>query len=100
MGLGAVCRELVAIAGNRWVTVTSDRETGYWHWDIDHFEDPVELKQSFEELYQLSYRPCLITTLDHPDQARDVRKAGKPWSARLPHSSLADGGGPGVGHRI
>jgi hypothetical protein len=72
-------RDLVAIAEARWVTVTSDRQTGYCHWDSDHFEDPVELKQSFEELYQLSYRPCLITTLDHPVIKRGMlRKAVKP----------------------
>jgi len=72
-------RDLVAIAETKWVTVTSDRQAGYRHWDSDHFEDPVELKQSFEELYQLSYRPCLITSLDHPVIKRGMlRKANKP----------------------
>jgi hypothetical protein len=72
-------RDLVTIAETRWVTITSDHQTGYRHWDSDHFEDPVELKQSFDELYQLSYRPCLITTLDHPVIKRGMlRKAVKP----------------------
>jgi hypothetical protein len=72
-------RDLVAIAETRWVTVTSDRQAGYRHWDSDHFEDPVALKQSFEELYKLTYKPCLITTLDHPGIKRGMlRKASKP----------------------
>ncbi len=72
-------RDLVAIAETRWVTVTSDRQAGYRHWDSDHFEDPVALKQSFEELYKLTYKPCLITTLDHPVIKRGMlRKASKP----------------------
>jgi hypothetical protein len=72
-------RDLVTIAETRWVTITSDHQTGYRHWDSDHFEDPVEFKQSFDELYQLSYRPCLITTLDHPIIKRGMlRKAVKP----------------------
>jgi hypothetical protein len=72
-------RDLVAVAETKWLTVTSDRQAGYRHWDSDHFEDPVELKQSFEELYKLTYRPCLITTLEHPVIKRGMlRKAAKP----------------------
>jgi hypothetical protein len=70
-------RDLVAIAETRWVTVTSDRQAGYRHWDSDHFEDPVELKQSFEELYKLTYRACLITTLDHPVIKRGMLRKAK-----------------------
>jgi hypothetical protein len=71
-------RDLVAIAETKWLTVTSDRQAGYRHWDSDHFEDPVQPKQSFEELYKLTYKPCLITTLDHPVIKRGMlRKAAK-----------------------
>jgi hypothetical protein len=72
-------RDLVLVAETKWVTVTSDRQAGYRHWDSDHFEDPIELKQSFEELYKLTYKPCFITALDHPVIKRGMlRKASKP----------------------
>jgi hypothetical protein len=72
-------RELATVAETKWLTITSDRQAGYRHWDSDHFLDPVELKQSFDELYKLTYRPCLITTLDHPVIKRGMlRKVGKP----------------------
>jgi hypothetical protein len=72
-------RDLVAVAETKWLTVTSDRQAGYRHWDSDHFEDPAQPKQGFEELYKLTYRPCLITTLEHPVIKRGkLRKANKP----------------------
>lgn len=71
-------RDLVVVAESKWVIVGSDRQSGYLHWDADHFDDPVTLAQSFEELYKLTYKPCVITTLNHPIiQRGQLRKTGK-----------------------
>jgi hypothetical protein len=71
-------RDLVARAETEWVMVSSDRSTGYVYYPADHFDDPVMPEQGFAELCQLTYKPCLIGSLDHPIIKRGaLRKTAK-----------------------
>jgi hypothetical protein len=71
-------RDLVVTAETRWVIVSSDRQAGYLYHDADHFDDPLAPEQSFEELYRLTYKTCLIASLEHPVIKRSrLRKASK-----------------------
>jgi hypothetical protein len=72
-------RDLAMVAEIKWVVVSSDRQAGYLYFEADHFADPVTPEQGFEELYKLTYKPCMITTLDHPVIKRGkLKKAVKP----------------------
>jgi hypothetical protein len=63
---GQTRRDLVAVAETKWIIASSDRQAGYRHHPADQLDDPVVPEQGFEELYKLTYTPCLIASLDHP----------------------------------
>jgi hypothetical protein len=63
---GQTRRDLVAIAETKWVFSTNDRSLGYIPHDSDHEGDPALPTQSFEELFLLTYKPALITSMAHP----------------------------------
>jgi hypothetical protein len=71
-------RDLAAIAEIQWVFAASDRGTGYSHHPSDHEGDPVYPEQGYEELFNLTYKNCVINSVDHPIIKRSaLRKAKK-----------------------
>ena len=74
---GQTRRDLVVDAEARWVVVTSDRSMGYISHPSDHEGDPVQPEQEFDELYQLTYKPALITSTAHPVIKRGALRKAK-----------------------
>jgi hypothetical protein len=79
---GRTRRDLVAVAESKWIFVTSDRSTGYTPHDSDHEGDPVLPEQEFAELYQLTYKPPLISSLSHPIIKRGALRKAKPKAVK------------------
>jgi hypothetical protein len=75
---GTTRRDIVAIAETQWILISSDRSTGYVHHPSDHDGDPVLPEQSFEELYSLTYKAPLISSLSHPVIRRGALRKVKP----------------------
>ena len=75
---GVSRRNVVAQAEKEWVLAQSEgNAVGYVSWAADHFSDLPKPAQGYQELYDLSYKPCFISGLNHPVIMRGAFKKAK-----------------------
>jgi hypothetical protein len=76
---GTSRRNVAERAEREWTLARSQGREGYVSWPADHYDDLAMPEQGYEELYNLSYRPCFIAGLNHPVIVRgSLKKAKKP----------------------
>ena len=74
-------RNVVAQAEREWVLAQSEgNAVGYVSWPADHYDDLSMPEQGYLELYNLSYKPCFISGLNHPVILRGAFKKARPGS--------------------
>jgi hypothetical protein len=74
---GTSRRNVAERAEMEWTLARSQGREGYVSWPADHYDDLSMPEQGYLELYNLSYKPCFISGLNHPVILRGAFKKAK-----------------------